>query len=1374
MKRTSWGGRFTWAILGLFWSVSAVAFEGAASSSTASGGALNISVELSRAQIGSLIAPMPEGHSPFSQEISLKVALPAPDARLSLDAVSQTSEEKTWPRFWPKALAVTMKEMPWARLGVRGEWRGIPYQEILMHPLAPGSREATFSLSARGSLLVRIVAGNGHFASTTNPSTLTKESPLFVNPADVHPVSAKPHSAYEESNVSTLAEGALSASPSFPPPGILTPLLRISINQDGLYRLDYSTLTGLGFNPSLFDPRDFHLLSRGAEIPILVEGESDGHFDPADDVIFYGQELSITNRAVWNGGDFTNTNVYWLYADSTPGARMASLASAPTHGFPSITKTQATFHLEQNSRIDTVDHLRPNGDVWFWAPSLCNPAIPPTYLSSQTYSAVLPHAAGGDLSVRAVVAGTTTLTHSVSLAANGANPSSGTLNPYTWAGVSISDTSRTYSGLIGSSSSPGASASISLLLTLNLPSSGQDWAATDFFELTYSRYLASDSGALLFSDSNANATYSATGFSSLPYALDISAKDSATGLALPVLLTGGSFSSGTLTFEMAQNPSVASRQVALSCSPLAPLSSTVAAPSSLSDPSNAADLLILTTPDFESSDPSSAWQRYIARRSAAMRVKVVEAQDVYDNFSYGIFDPTAFKSFFNVIGSSWLPANRPKYVLIFGDGTYDYKNYLGTSGFKNFVPTMMFEDMGDSQRLGRYASDCWYTDWNGDGYPDAAAGRIPATSFASSEAMLSKIMGYEDQALSGSWFSQALLVSDQTDSEGQNFEALNDTLASAWLYPPWTSQKIYYGQPPYNGSDSLTCASDIRNGFPNCALTSYVGHGLFYWWGYYGGSASFFTSDKVRNSNTQSDIDLLSPTTHLPFVIMGTCYASAFDEPNTPAPAIAKDLFSRPDRGSIGSCGNTTIGYLSEDNAFSGTFFQQAFGMYKVRVDGDLVEAGRFSLPSSDTRGIFNNVTIGDPSLALRLPAPPPPASLAAASQNAAVQLSWTAPSPAASNIRLYRSSNGGTSWTLVAPAIPGTQTSYTDGSLINATAYYYYTTSLDSSGFEGPPSNIASATPLNPNPPAAPTGLAATDTGNGDSLNITWNANTESDLNSYTLWWGTSSGSYANSQNYPKTTTTTLLAGLTVNTRYYFVLTATNTSGKTSSASAEASGMPTGLRLAIRPPAMITDLMVTRSGSDLVLTWSKPLVDVGGQPCTVASFQVFRVVNSYNWNLDTVSTSAPNAMISIPATSATSYNYTDTGAVALAGTVTYLVVALDASGNRSPASNPPPSPILGLKVAKNASCGAQTEISFTAVGTTLGGGASLVDHYNIYGFYPMSHSSDHVKPSSYAFLGTLPAAAPGATVTYCDGSGAIPIFYTAVAVDNRGNTSLY
>lgn len=1350
------GIKFAWVLLGLVFGLKLFAFGSATSSPKSEGGALSVSFALSHPQMASLLAPPPPGGSPFSQDISLKIALPASDTLVALEAAAPLLEKRQAPLSWAQRDFPRTEEQPWARLGARGTWHSIPYQEILIRPLRRGDSASNFALALEGTFVLRIVAGSGRFSENQNPPVLMKESGLFVNPADVRP-QPEPLSNGANSAAAATPE-APSASSSFPPPGLVTPLLRISINQDGVYRLDHSTLTGLGFNPP--DSNNIHLTSRGMELPILVEVQGD--------VIFYGQKLSIHNPGVWNGGDFSDTNVYWLYADSTAGTRMPTLVAAPSHGYPTVTKTLATLHLEQNSRIDTVDHLRPNGDVWFWSPWLWSS------LPSQNYGASLSHAAGGDLSARAVIAGTTVFTHSLSLQANTTNPSSGTLNPFTWAGVALSDTSRTYAGLISSSASPGTTVPVTLALTLN-SASGGDWAVPDFFELAYSRFLASDSGALGFSDINANATYVTTGFASEPYAFDVSLKDTSTGLALPVKLAGGSFLSGTLTFEMPLNLSVTARSVALSCSPLAPPSVVAASPTALSDASNAADLLILTTPDFESADPSSAWQRFILRRATAgYRVKVVEAQDVYDNFSYGIFDPTAFKSFFNAIGTSWLPANRPKYVLLMGDGTYDYKNYLGATGFKNFVPTMMFEDFGDAERLGRYASDCWYADWDGDGYPDAAVGRIPAKSFTASEANLDKIMGYEDQALSGSWFSQALLVSDQTDSEGQNFETLNNTLASTWLASPWSSQKIYYGQPPYNGTASTTCASDIRAAFPNCALASYVGHGLFYWWGYYGGSASFFTSDKVRNGNTQSDIDLLSPTAHLPFVIMGTCYASAFDEPDSPAPAIAKDLFARSDRGSIGSCGNTTIGYLSEDDAFSGTFFQQAFGIYKTRVDGDLVEAGRFSLPSSDTRGIFNNVTIGDPSLALRLPAPIAPTSLAATAQNAAAQLAWNSPAPAATYIRLYRSSNGGASWTQIAASIPGAQTSYLDTGLTNAATYSYYATSIDSGGFEGPPSNVASATPLNPNPPAAPTGLAATDTGNGDSLNISWSTNSESDLDHYTLWWGTSSGTYTSSQNYPKTTTVIILAGLTVNTRYYFALTATNTSNKTSGYSAEANGMPTGLRLAIRPPAMITDLMVARSGNDLVLSWSKPLVDVGGQPCTVDSFQIFRVVNSYNWNLDTVSTSAPNAKILIAATSATTYSYPDTGAVSLAGTVTYLVVALDASGNRSPASNPPPSPILSLKVADNASCGTQTEVSFTAVGTALGGNAALIDHYNLYGFYPMSHSSDHVRPSSYAFLAQMSAAAPGSTVAYCDGSGTAPLFYTVVAVDNRGNTSLY
>ena len=72
----------------------------------------------------------------------------------------------------------------------------------------------------------------------------------------------------------------------------------------------------------------------------------------------------------------------------------------------------------------------------------------------------------------------------------------------------------------------------------------------------------------------------------------------------------------------------------------------------------------------------------------------VDIESIYNTYSYGLFDPTAIRSFLTEAATVW--GTPPKFVLLMGDASYDYKNYTGVPDNKNWVPTMMFEDLGDS------------------------------------------------------------------------------------------------------------------------------------------------------------------------------------------------------------------------------------------------------------------------------------------------------------------------------------------------------------------------------------------------------------------------------------------------------------------------------------------------------------------------------------------------------------------------------------------------------------------------------------------------------------------------------------------------------
>ncbi len=1047
---------------------------------------LHWSPTTSQIQAWHSVAPLPERE--ISPSVSLKVALP-PGAGPCVLAIEHSQ--------WRADTFAGVKPFkgPAAELGVRGSWHGISYQEVIVHPIQADE-------NGQGRLLVSLTAtleiGNVESERPEAGGVLSPEAPLFVNPG--------------QTSLFARTRGPWEPGPEAAAPETSPGRCRISVSQDGIYRLDANYLASHGLNLVGTSLSSIHLMSRGVQLPFFVDGPSSPTFGSQNAIVFYGQHLHVTNRPYWQGGDFTRSNVYWLYADATPGVLMQSSSAAPSSGYQTVTTFSATVHNEVNNFYDPINHFRPNGDNWFWAPVYVVPAGGSS--SAQSYSTNLSAAAGTGATLTAVFAGLTGATRSVQAQLNGAGPTSGGAP---WTGAALSEQSWNF----GSGPSPGTN---TVAFTVS-SAGGTDYDFLDYFDVTYERTFDADNGTLLFTVPNQNAQYSSSGYSAPPYILDLSASDPATGLYLPVMLTGAAFSNGTVTFEMPQNPNVSGRTVAISSAPLLPDSAALSSGVDLASPQPGADLLIITHPFFHPAGQDQIWQDYLARREAQMAVRVVDIQDVYDNFSYGIFDPTAIRTFLQTVASNWNPV--PKYVLLIGDATYDYDNYRQDPTIQNWVPTMMFEDLGDSTYMGRYPSDAWYADVNGDGYPDMAVGRLPARSYPQLAGMLTKIMAYQDQALQGSWYKTGLFVADTwTQSWEQVFETFNNQLQATYMQAPWQSQHVYFHDPPYNGTDADACASDIRTDWVGSAIVHYDGHSGV---SFYGKNCDIFGSIPLNVANcrtgsaSDSDVSLLAPITlppsspfaPLPFVLNAGCYSSAFDEPGDPC--LMEALLDRPDGGDVGSTGFSTIAYPDEEETFNSSIFNLAFLTPKVRTLGDLVDAGRFSLPSSDARSVMGNILLGDPTLRLRLPAPAPPTQLSATPGDASVALAWSAPATTVASYNLYRSQDGGATWALVSGANLGaSSTAYTDTGLTNGTTYSYYITTLDSGGFEGAPSNIASATPGAPSCTLACTASVPTSAPIGQPVAFSATA-TPSNCSSSTVTydWGFGDGSpHSSSQN--------------------------------------------------------------------------------------------------------------------------------------------------------------------------------------------------------------------------------------------------------------------
>ena len=164
-----------------------------------------------------------------------------------------------------------------------------------------------------------------------------------------------------------------------------------------------------------------------------------------------------------------------------------------------------------------------------------------------------------------------------------------------------------------------------------------------------------------------------------------------------------------------------------------PVSLEADTPSNLRDATHGADYLIITHADF-----AGALLPLVAhRRGQGLRVVVVDVQDVYDEFSAGRLDPEAIRSFIAYASAQWSkPA--PSYVLLVGDGSYDFLGYSGY-GSRNYIPPYL---QMVNPIWGETAADNRYAMLDDDLLPDLMLGRLPVSSPAEAAIVVQKIVDY--------------------------------------------------------------------------------------------------------------------------------------------------------------------------------------------------------------------------------------------------------------------------------------------------------------------------------------------------------------------------------------------------------------------------------------------------------------------------------------------------------------------------------------------------------------------------------------------------------------------------------------------------------
>jgi hypothetical protein len=661
--------------------------------------------------------------------------------------------------------------------------------------------------------------------------------------------------------------------------------VKIQVKKNGWYRVTQPQLVAAGFDAGA-NVSNLRLYADGVETPMKITGNGKT-LRPSDAIEFYGI-----------GRDEVTTDTRTYYLVRLDGPR--EVVTTKTGSMGTAAPAAAFSYTEE--RRDRVSYLPGvlNGDEGniFGPPITASPVT-----QTLTLNKVVHNGAGAQLEV--AVQGLTIVEHQIQVQLNG-----------TFVGtIELSGADHTVTAF---SVSDALLVDGNNTVTLTAVGGQSDITCVDWTRLTYARAYVAVNDALNFTLAP-NSSAQVVGFTSAQLrVIDITNPNVPIELIPIISQSGGGYCFGINNSTVGQQSFIAFADNLAA----QPASVVTNHPSKWHVSDNAADMIILTHADFRDSiKPLAA-----ARQSQGFKVSVVDVEDVFDEFSYGAHRPTAIKDFLLWATTHWHKA--PKYLLIVGDSSWDPRNYLG-QGYNDFVPTKLL-DTAEMET----SSDDWLADFDDDGIPEMAVGRLPARTAGDANTMVSKILSYDPSRGLG---RGALMVADQGFEVGSG--QIGSLLSTATNVQTLNRSAI---------NDDVQMRAEIVNSINQGPLiVNYFGHG----------SVTIWTGAGLLNKDNAA---ALTNGGRLSVFVMTTCLNSyahdAFID------SLAEVLLKNPQGGAVAtwsSSGKTAPEGQTDMNL---RLYQLILNNPAMTL-GDAIRNAKMKSPDIDVRHTW--ILLGDPSMRL-------------------------------------------------------------------------------------------------------------------------------------------------------------------------------------------------------------------------------------------------------------------------------------------------------------------------------------------------------------------------------------------------------------------------
>ena len=711
-------------------------------------------------------------------------------------------------------------------------------------------------------------------------------------------------------------------------------LMRIVIEKDGIYRISKSVLIDSGAVISRVDPRTFQMFNNGHEVPIFVNGESDGSFGKSDYIEFYGQRNrnSVGN---YEFDPFTDKNVYFLTWGEKSGLRYAeesAKATVPSGEAIIPVDYYYTLHYEENNYFDKLgkvdthlpSHIR---DHWFF-----NGGINGGTTQSNIFQLIHPNQ--NTVKRFQIEVGMHGLTyqegdHTVTIHINdnyAATDSWSDQLPYV--------IKNKESQVLQNRFLVNGDNKIQLAVAGDDPTNRYDKVHFDYLKVHYHRLyrafndridftrpLAMPAGRYHFKIDNfddPDISIYKIGKSKLR---DFSVEYSTRTKNYSVLMEDNIYDDSTFYFAASSEGMI---------NPVSIQPDTIF---NIANNDIGSNLLIIT---------DHRWKYNLSKlvkfyRDINIEAQVVSIRDIYNEFNNGIISPYALKKYLAHIHESW--THKPEYILIIGDSKIREEES---------VPAFFFQ----SYKYGACSADHWYVVVDEETHiPEFSIGRWPVSTDEELDILIDKRINFSKNSPVDQWRNELLFIAGFEDA----FKNQSEDIINRRVPKEFSINRIYINPssvktPFWGGSDTLIYL--LNNGL---TLVNFMGHG--------GGAV--WSDRSLFNSSHIPDLENIEK---LPFITSMTCFTGDFANMT----GLGEHLLLAENGGSIGLWGASSVGWIKNDYLLAKSFYDAIFEP-GISV-GKAIQSAKFSyltqyyLDRYKLSMVYSYNLIGDPTINLPFP----------------------------------------------------------------------------------------------------------------------------------------------------------------------------------------------------------------------------------------------------------------------------------------------------------------------------------------------------------------------------------------------------------------------